>query len=164
MAKSLLPPGATYEQAAEVLRNGRYRRYQHVRTVGNNTTLSREGHSGTIVLRLHGNAIYRWHSCGVVEFSLAGWNTHITRERLRHLLPHGYMVGTKSFVPYCFVYWWERVPWDYSVRKEDAIPLESDGWYRVLHLSDGKETLARIAEAYGGSCWWTWDLDSHDWC
>lgn len=61
-----------------------------------NTTVTLE--HGFAVIRLHGNAIAaRNLATGETAFTLAGWNTSTTRERLHAA---GVSVGQRAFEPY----------------------------------------------------------------
>lgn len=63
-----------------------------------NTSVAVE--NGFAVLRLHGNAIAaRDLATGKTSFTLAGWNTHTTRERLDAA---GVSVGQRKFEPYFY--------------------------------------------------------------
>lgn len=67
---------------------------------------------GSVQVYLHGNCIYRAQKeGGVREFSLAGWNTPTTRERLTGC---GVNVCQRNFVPYY-----------------KGEPISSTHWYEV---------------------------------
>ena len=63
---------------------------------------------------LHGNEIAKHDIDNNVLISLAGWNTHTTKERLNHI--SGVSVHTKDFQPYL-----------------NDEPINSTDWYRVSY-------------------------------
>lgn len=78
---------------------------------------------------LHGNKIAWRKSDGSVEFSLAGWNTPTTRERLNGVLSNcGFMVRTKLGTPYLW-----------NTKTGEKIELKSHFWYDA---ETGKEVPA----------------------
>ena len=54
------------------------------RTIGNNTTAERT--LGAIIVRLHGHHIVTVWPGGRVDFTLAGWNTVTTRDRVNSFI------------------------------------------------------------------------------
>ena len=82
------------------------------RKIGNNTTaefVPSEFFKRDILIRLHGHPIVRLEK-EAVNFTLAGYNTVTTRERVNQFIPG--RVYTKNFVPYL----------------DDEV-IESDVWY-----------------------------------
>lgn len=69
------------------------------RKIGNNTTAERN-ENGAIDVYLHGNFIARiWPEC--VEFTLAGWGTPTTRDRVNQLIhPLGHWVIQRDYTQY----------------------------------------------------------------
>ena len=87
------------------------------RTIGHNTVAERTG--TTIFIRLHGSVIVALCDNGDVMFSLAGWPTVTTRERINQFLPGGNHVHQSNHVQYV-----NDMPIDslqtYVVRAEDG--------------------------------------------
>lgn len=66
--------------------------------------------SGTVYLRLHGNAIATRMSDGKVYINTCGWETNTTKERLNYLL---YAVGSDlKIVQKKGVWYLGDLPWD----------------------------------------------------
>lgn len=88
---------------------------REARTIGNNTTAERDG--ADIVVRLHGHSIAVLAADGHVRFSLAGYPTVTTRERVNQLLPTGrvFQSGGVQFL----------------ARSNGNEPIDSFGWHSV---------------------------------
>lgn len=56
------------------------------RVIGNNTTSSIDRVTDIIIISLHGSDIVFLYPDGTIEFTLAGWPTVTTRERVNHFL------------------------------------------------------------------------------
>lgn len=69
----------SYEEAVKALRG------RHVRTVLNNTRVSRKD-DDTVEVQYHGNTIATFHADGRRVFTTCGWGTSSTRERLNGML------------------------------------------------------------------------------
>jgi len=82
----------TYARLTELLaRKGRA-------VIGHNTVAEKDGDAVSVFY--HGNFIVRlWPDCA--EFTLAGWGTPTTRDRVNQLISaHGARVSQKDFVQY----------------------------------------------------------------
>lgn len=95
-------------------------------TIGNNTTAELDD-DATVTIRLHGHPIVRLYESGDTAWTLAGWPTVTTRERVNQFLPIGQRVyqhrgeQRQSWPAFRF----DRAGWR---------PVESDRWYRVSEL------------------------------
>jgi hypothetical protein len=94
-------------------------------TIGNNTTARLDG--ADIVVSLHGHDIVRMSADGDTAWTLAGWPTATTRERVNQFLPAGQRVfqhrGEQRQS-------WPRFPGDRDGWRE----VSADVWYRVSEL------------------------------
>jgi len=87
----------TYKQLDDLLGH----RWQ--RKIGNNTVASRHGDRFDVTL--HDTRIVTLHKNGSVEFTLGGWATTTTRERINHFLrPLGLNVFQKAGNQYLYGY------------------------------------------------------------
>lgn len=80
--------GTTFSEIARLLGD----RYQI--KIGNNTTA--ENDNGDIVVRLHGHKIVTLTAEGDIAFTLAGYPTVTTKERVNQFLPAGRRVFHKN--------------------------------------------------------------------
>lgn len=68
--------------------NLHHRRSKSTVRIGNNTISEFDGDE--VVIRLHGHEIITLHHTGLVRFSLAGFPTVTTRDRINQFLPAGF--------------------------------------------------------------------------
>jgi len=95
------------------------------RVIGNNTRCHCDG--DVFVITLHRNEIVRVHP-DHVEFTLAGWNTVTTRERVNQFLPRGASVNTHDYVAHLSR--WDADA-EHGYREGEAESISSDQWYTV---------------------------------
>lgn len=69
--------------------------------IGNNTTAERVD-KYSIHIKLHGHHIVTLFSEGTMRFTLAGWPTSTTRDRVNKFLPMGYGVNQDKRVQYYY--------------------------------------------------------------
>lgn len=95
-------------------------------TIGHNTTARIEP-DGVVVVSLHGNPIVRMFPDGDTAWTLAGWPTVTTRDRVNQFLPIGQRVyqhrGDQRQS-------WPTFPGDRAGWRE----VSADQWYRVSEL------------------------------
>ena len=116
--------GTTFSRLASLLGE------RSVMTIGNNTTAERDG--GAILIRLHGHAIVRLHEdsdeLGNVDFTLAGYGTVTTRERVNQFTrAHGVNVCQHKGT--------QQVQLRYADHATQDI--YADDWYNVATLYAG---------------------------
>lgn len=71
----------TYDELFPILSEA----HNNYRVIGNNTSAKLE--NGVITITLHGSDIVMLHRNGDILFSLAGFNSLTTRERINHFIP-----------------------------------------------------------------------------
>jgi len=92
-------------------------------TIGNNT-VARLAEDGIVTVSLHGHDIVRLSADGDTAWTLAGWPTVTTRERVNQFLPDGqrvYQVAGQQRQA------WAAFPGDRSSWR----PVDADRWYTV---------------------------------
>ena len=95
-------------EAAKAFANGRY-------LFKSNTEVN------SIAMRLHGNEIMHRKTGGAIEFTLAGWNTPTTRERINGTLAVlGYTMRVRTI---------KGVP--HIVDGGEKKAISADEWYQV---------------------------------
>lgn len=94
--------------------------------IGNNTTARTEP-EGVVVVSLHGHDIVRLFSDGDTAWTLAGWPTVTTRERVNQFLPIGQKVYQHRGE--------QRQSWPAFPDDRDGWrPVDDRTWYRVSEL------------------------------
>lgn len=118
---------------------------EYRRTIGHQTVAVRES-DGSILVYLFGNQIARLFADGRVAFTLAGWPTVTTRDRLNQLLPPRWGVCQIKGEQYAYdrLGEWKRYPIGWSrvyVVSQDPSELLDTG-SRALWLLDRRLPLA----------------------
>lgn len=86
------------------------------RKIGNNTVATRCWESDNIAITLHGHRIVELAPNGDVMFTLAGYPTVTTRERVNQFLPAGFRLYQSDWTQYL------------STRTGEILPLTSSEW------------------------------------
>ena len=88
---------------------------RRTRRIGNNTEVERIT-ANTLVVTLHGHPIVELTASGVVSFTLAGYPTVTTRERVNQFLPAGFSLYQRDWNQYL------------STRTGEVIHVGSTDW------------------------------------
>jgi hypothetical protein len=104
---------------------------RRTRKIGNNTVAERIT-DNTLVVTLHGHPIVELTESGVVSFTLAGYPTVTTRDRINSLLPAGFRLYQRDWEQYL------------STRRGEIIHVGSTGWITCDDVS-GDASLGALA-------------------
>lgn len=120
--------GTDYASLDKLLRGG-----ITYRTIGNNTAAERLD-NGTIRAQVHNHPIVDLGADGSIAFTLAGWPTVITRERVNQFLPADQGVYQDDWEQY-----WRRGAW--GSEECHSVPLDSTDWYVAQEGADLGEVV-----------------------
>lgn len=110
----------SYEEAEKALRG------RHVRTVLNNTRVSRK-HKGCIEVQYHQNTIATFYADGTMEFTTCGWATGSTHERLNAMVPADIAFVRREYVGHIELREPEARDWVHPLNHADTISIRPDG-------------------------------------